>query len=69
MSPTNLRARKVNERLATEDRIRLLMEELERLAQCDSPQDEFPDVQTIALITGARSETVVKSVLWELSQG
>lgn len=60
MSPGNLRARRVNERLPVEDRVRLLLETL------IEDGSDVPPVNIIALITGARSEGVVKSVLWDM---
>jgi hypothetical protein len=48
----------ITHRLSTDDRIRLLVETF----------DKLPDVRTIAAITGARSETSVKAVLFDLSQ-
>ena len=53
---------KVNNRLSTEQRVQLLIETL----QDRGGGKPLPDIPTIALITGARSAALVKSVLYDM---
>lgn len=54
---------RIDQRLTTEERVRLCVE------QFQSQAGGLPSLHTIALITGARSEALVKSVLYDIEHG